>query len=121
MKTHGKSPIKAEPKIRFRKAIPAAKLPAPNVAKPFKRLRWTRRTYSECQPEVGQECAETAMRGQHWSNGYVANSIWAITYTEYGSGIRPRFVKLYVHGDGSVSEDWSAAKYSRREANRRAA
>lgn len=62
----------------------------------------------EWQPEVGQECAETAMQGQYWSNGDVANSIWAIT--EYGSGIRPRFVKLYVHGDGSVSEDWSAAK-----------
>ena len=58
------------------------------------------------------------MRGQFWSNGQHPHSVIAITYTEYGSGIRPELVTLYVHGDGSVSEDWSAAKWSRRGANR---
>jgi hypothetical protein len=117
MKAHGRTAIKSEPMIRLRKAVPAAKLPAPNVAKPFKTLTWTRRTYSEWQPGIGQACTERQMRGQFWSNGQHPHSIVAITY-EYGSGIRPELVTLYVHGDGLVSEDWSAARSSRRDANR---
>jgi hypothetical protein len=118
MKSHGRTAIKSEPMIRLRKQIPAAKLPAPNVARPFKTLRWTRRTYGEWQPGIGQPCTEREMRGQFWSNGEHPHSIVAITYTPHNSGIRPELVTLYVHGDGSVSEDWSAARYSRREANR---
>jgi hypothetical protein len=118
MKLHGRTAIKSEPKIRLRKPVPAAKLPAPNVAKPFKTLTWTRRTYSEWQPGIGQACTERPMRGQFWSNGQHPHSVVAITYTEHGSGIKPELVTLYVHGDGSVSEDWSAAKNSRRDTNR---
>jgi hypothetical protein len=121
MKAHGRTPVKAEPKIRLRKQVPAAKLAPIMIDKPFKTVRWTRRTYGEWRPGIGQDCTERQMRGQFWSNGEHAHSIWVITYTEYGSGIQPELVQLYVHGDGSVSEDWSAAKWSRREANRRAA
>ena len=118
MKGHGKTAPKTESKIRLRKPAPAAKLPATNMARPLKTLCWTRRTYGDWQPGTGQPCTERQMRGQFWSNGPDAHEVWAITYTPHSSGIKPELVKLYVHGDGSVSEDWSAAKSSRRDANR---
>lgn len=119
MRGHGRTPIKSEPRIRLRRKPPAAKLPAPLVA-PFKTLRWVKRSHSEWTPERGQECAETPMRGQFWSNGPDPHSVIAITYTAYGSDIRPELVTLYVRADGSVTEDWSEARRSRRDANRRA-
>jgi hypothetical protein len=117
MKAHGKTPVKVEPKIRLRKAIPAAKLPPVEVPV-FKTLRWTKRTYSDWTPEHGQPFTETEHRGQFWSNGPDPHSVVAITYTPFNSGIRQELITLYVRADGSVTPDWSEAKHSRREGNR---
>jgi hypothetical protein len=117
MKTHGKTPIKAEPKIRLRRKPPAAKLPPVEVPV-FKTLRWTKRTYSDWTPEHGQTFTESEHRGQFWSNGPDPHSVIAITYTPYGSGQRPELITLYLRADGSVTPDWSDAKQSRREGNR---
>lgn len=117
MKAHGETPVKPEPRIRLRRPAPAAKLTAPLV-QPFKTLTWVRKTYSEWQPGIGQECTETPMRGQFWSNGADPHSVTAITYTPYRSGQRPELVTLYLRADGSVTPDWSEARQSRREGNR---
>ena len=141
MKAHGARTLTTEPMIKLRKSAPVAKLSAPNVP-PFKMLTWTRTSTSqgmcgcghggwEHGPESCSQCAcllaswrvpplvtTTERRGQYWSNGADPHSIWVITHTAPGSGIKPELVRLYVNADGTVTEDWSAAKSSRRGANR---
>lgn len=139
MRGHGMTPLPLPAMITLRRKPPAARLARAAIPSPFKTLRWDRvRDLAVCECSHGpghhdgylracQHCPCTSyrhadperipMRGQYWSDGPVANSVIAITYTPYGSGITPELVTLYLQGDGSLTEDWSAAKWSRRRAN----
>lgn len=116
MRTEHKTyPLKSEKPIRLRKSAPAARL-APVEIPPFKYVRWTHRTYSEWQPDVGQTCTETEMRGQFWANGPDPHSVWVLPITASGAYVPP--VTLYLAG-GQAYQSWSDAKSARREVNRR--
>ena len=106
-----------EKPIRLRKSAPAAKFPPLEVA-PFKRITWTHRTYREWVAGKGQECTETAMRGQFWSDGPHPHSIWVIPDPVGGRPQQP--VTLLLDGQGGAHENWSDARTIRREGNRSA-
>ena len=89
MAGHGRKPLSGVTRIKPRKSFARAALPAISVAKPFKWITWTDKSYSEWEAGKGQTCTETPRRGQ------------------------------YARGDDTYTPDWSEAASARREANRR--
>lgn len=112
---HGAKSLRMDKLIRLRKAPPAAKFP-PVELTTTKRIYWTHRTYSEWRPEVGQECTETSMRGQFWSDGPHPHSVYVIPDPVAGRPQPP--VTLYLDSIGGAHENWSDAKRIRSEASR---
>lgn len=113
---HGAKQLHTGKSARLRRKPPAAKF-APVDLPLFKRVTWTHRTYSTWQPEVGQTCTETAMRGQFWSEGPSVHTVWVIP-DPVGS-VPQSPVTLYLDGQGGAHENWSDAQHIRREVNRR--
>lgn len=108
MAAHGLKPITTSAPVRLRRKAPAAKLP-PLDFSVFKYFRWT------------QDGIER--RGQFWSLAEAPHSVWVVPlhpmpWEPQGEPARP--VELHSHGDGSWSQDWSRAKWDRRDAGRRA-
>ena len=124
MRSHGlTAPKSAFTPVRLRKDAPAARLGKPSV-NPFKWLHWHETLYGAWEAGVGTPVlAEADRRGQYWSEGPDAHSIWVVPlhpapWETPGKPAKP--VCLYSHGDGRWSTDWSKAKSDRRDANRRA-
>jgi hypothetical protein len=105
--------------VKLRKGVPAAPRVAP-IVPPFKRIEWTQDHYGEWKPpeDGGQPHWTTHHRGQFWSNGEAPHSVVVIEDMR-AAGLPNRLVTLYLDGAGKLTPDWSAAKWSRREANRR--
>ncbi len=124
MAAHGlKAPGTDYRPIRLRKGAPAAKLPRPSVPV-FKYVSWHEVIRGEWVAGVGNPIlGEADRRGQYWSESDAPHSIWVVPLEpapwEPKDG-PAKAVCLYSHGDGTWSMDWSAAKWARRGANRRA-
>ena len=123
MRSHGlTAPKSVFAPIKLRKGAPAARLAKPSV-NPFKYVHWHEILRGEWQAGVGNPVlAEADRRGQYWSEGPDAHSIWVVPLQPAPwetPGKPAKAVCLYSHGDGSWSTDWSRAKQDRREANRR--
>ena len=108
MAAHGLKLIKTGKPVRLRGKAPAAKLP-PLDFNVFKYFRWT------------QDGIER--KGQFWSLAEAPHSVWVVPlypmpWEPQGKPAKP--VELHSHGDGSWSQDWSRAKWDRRDASRRA-
>jgi hypothetical protein len=108
MAAHGFKSIKTDRPIRLRKTAPAVKLPALDF-NPFKFFTWS------------QDGIER--KGQFWSLAETPHSVWVVPLhpMPWEPQDRPaKPVELHSHGDGTWSQDWSRAKYDRRDASRRA-
>lgn len=109
--------------MRRRKTTTTARLPKPAV-NVFKYVHWHEVKLGEWQAGIGNPVlGETDRRGQYWSEADHPHSIWVVPLevAPWEPKDRPaRAVQLYDHGDGHWSTDWSAAKWARRGANRRA-
>jgi len=123
MRGHGlAAPKSAFARIKLKKTAPAARLGKPSV-NPFKFVHWHEIRLGEWQAGVGNPVlGEADRRGQYWSEGPDAHSIWVVPlhpapWEAQGRPAKP--VCLYSHGDGTWSADWSKAKRDRSEANRR--
>ena len=120
MRGHGKRTLTTEPLIKLRSKVPAAQRQTPRVPA-FKRVTWTQRHYSDWQPGVGQErLPDTHHVAQFWANGAEANTVVVIE-DRRAARMPNRLVTLYLDGAGQLVPDWTDAKSSRRDANRRAA
>ncbi len=109
--------------IRLRKGVPAARLPKPSV-NVFKFITWHETKLGEWQAGIGNPVlGEADRRGQWWSDADQPHSVWVVPLAPAPWEPQDRPAKpvcLYSHGDGTWSTDWSAAKWARRGANRRA-
>jgi hypothetical protein len=123
VRSHGLTALSECRPIRLRKTAPAARLAKPSV-NVFKFVHWHETRYGEWQAGVGNPViGEADRKGQYWSEGPDAHSIWVVPlhpapWETPGQPAKP--VCLYSHGDGTWSTDWSKAKWDRRGANRRA-
>jgi hypothetical protein len=117
MRGHGARMLTTEPMIRLRSKPAASQRQAPRVPA-FKRVSWTQHHYAEWQAGMGNErLADTQHVGQFWANGAEANTVIVIE-DRRAVGLPNRLVTLYLDGAGNLVPDWSAAKSSRRDANR---